>query len=203
MEKATVGLVMAAYNSIGFIEKSLQTVMSQEFTDFACCIVDDGSTDGTNLLARDIVASDGRFIVLDREHLGVSSARNFGARQLPVTKYLSFPDSDDEWRTDALSSLVAAADSFGGVGTHALADEIDELGVPINLGAAAQLRRERFVAGPLRKRAVPLQSPSTFASLVQGCTLYPPVWSSCDARSLKRSADLTNPCGSLKIGIST
>lgn len=174
MRKATVGLVMAAYNSVAFIEKSLQTVMSQEFTDFVCCIVDDGSTDGTNVLARELVAHDGRFIVFDRQHSGVSSARNFGESQLPATKYLSFPDSDDEWRTDALRTLFVASESFGGVGAHALSDEIDENSAPIDPGNAAQHRRERFVAGPLRKRAVPLDSPSTFESLIQGCTLYPP-----------------------------
>jgi glycosyltransferase involved in cell wall biosynthesis len=174
VDNPTVGLVMAAYNSLSFIEESIQSIMNQDFTDFACCIVDDGSTDGTNDVARELVRNDNRFMVVEQHHSGVSAARNFGASQLPETKYLSFPDSDDVWRSDALRTLVESAELFGGVGAHALADEIDSTGAPLEPGVSAQFQRERFVAGYLRKHAVPLDSPSTFESLVQSCTLYPP-----------------------------
>jgi len=174
MEEATVGLVMAAYNSRPFIENSIKTVINQDFTDFVCCIVDDGSTDGTAVVARSLVERDNRFIVVEQVHSGVSVARNFGASQLPSTKYLSFPDSDDEWRPDALRTLVDAAERLGGVGAHALADEIDATGAPHQPGVSARHRRERYVAGYIRKRAVPLDSPSTFQSLLHSCTLYPP-----------------------------
>ena len=85
MEEATVGLVMAAYNSRPFIENSIKTVINQDFTDFVCCIVDDGSTDGTAVVARSLVERDNRFIVVEQVHSGVSVARNFGASQLPST----------------------------------------------------------------------------------------------------------------------
>ncbi len=174
MTSATVGLVMAAYNSSQFVVRSLETVLNQDFTDFTCCVVDDGSTDGTGDLARAFVASDSRFSVIEQDHLGASAARNLGVSELPATKYLGFPDSDDEWRVDALRALVDAADLLGGVGAHGLADEIDATGASIRPGVAAQYRRERFVAGFIRRHAVPIDSPSTFVSLVQSCTLFPP-----------------------------
>ena len=146
MDSATAGLVMATFNSRSFVEESIQSVMNQDFTDFVCCVVDDGSTDGTADFVREVVSEDNRFAVVEQSHAGVSAARNLGASRLPATKYVSFPDSDDLWRPQALRTLIDSAELFGGVGAHALADEIDANGTVLDSGAAA-LRRERFISG--------------------------------------------------------
>ena len=111
---------MAAYNATAYLQEAVEAVMKQDFTDFSCRIVDDGSTDGTADLARRLTAEDSRFVVEEVVHGGQSAARNFGASRLPGTEYLSFPDADDVWRPDALRSLVESADAFDGVGAHAL-----------------------------------------------------------------------------------
>jgi glycosyltransferase involved in cell wall biosynthesis len=172
--KVTVGLVMAAYNSLPYIEESVQSLFDQTFTDFVCCIVDDGSSDGTNVKAQELVARDSRFMFVQQHHSGVSTARNYGVAHLPDTKYLCFPDSDDVWRSEALSDLFLASEQLGGVGAHALCDEIDSTGAPLQSSTAAEFRRQRFIAGILRSQSVPLDCPSTFESIVQSCTFYPP-----------------------------
>jgi glycosyltransferase involved in cell wall biosynthesis len=173
-EQPVVGIVMAAYNAAEYIAEAIVAVVHQELTDFVCCIVDDGSTDGTGDIARRLTDDDHRFMVVGRTRGGVSSARNLGIRQLPPTKYLSFPDADDVWHTDALKVLVEAADALGGAGAHALGDQIDAQGRPYRPGAFIEIGRDRFVSKHLRRHAVPLERPSTFESLVNSCTVYPP-----------------------------
>ena len=99
---------MAAYNATAFLQEAVEAVMKQDFTDFSCRIVDDGSTDGTADLARRLTADDSRFVVEEVVHGGQSAARNFGVSRLPRTEYLSFPDADDVWRTrrPALSGRI-------------------------------------------------------------------------------------------------
>jgi glycosyltransferase involved in cell wall biosynthesis len=173
-EQPVVGVVMAAYNAAPFISEAIRSVVDQEFADFVCYIVDDGSEDGTSDIARSLTADDHRFKVIDQAHGGVSSARNLGVSQLPPTKYLSFPDADDVWHVDALKTLVEAASALGGAGAHALGDQIDAQGRPYRPGSFIEIGRDRFVSKHLRRYAVPLERPSTFESLVHSCTVYPP-----------------------------
>jgi glycosyltransferase involved in cell wall biosynthesis len=165
---------MAAYNAQPFIKRAIDGVRNQDVADFVCCIVDDGSTDGTGDLARQLTAEDPRFIVIEQENQGQAVARNFGMSHLPNSTYVSFPDADDEWHTDALRILIEAADALGGSGSHALADRIDVGGHPLFPGLFAQFGRDRFVTRHLVRRVIPVQAPSTFESLVESCTVYPP-----------------------------
>jgi hypothetical protein len=128
-------------------------------------------------LARALTAHDSRFVVDEVAHGGQSIARNVGVSRLPQTKYLSFPDADDEWHPDALGALIEAADAFGGVGAHALATRIDPDGNPFDEGAFTRYGRDRVVFRGLRKQLVPVHQPSSFATLLCTCTVYPPgVW---------------------------
>jgi glycosyltransferase involved in cell wall biosynthesis len=179
-DKPVVGLVMAAYNARPFLARAIQGVAGQEMADFVCCIVDDGSKDGTGNLARELTAGDTRFMVIHQENGGQASARNHGVSRLPQTKYLNFPDADDVWHPNALRTLVDAADAHGGVGSHALADQVDVNGDPYQAGAFIELGRDRYVTKFFKKYPVPLDSPSTFESLVNSCTAYPPgLWLIC------------------------
>jgi glycosyltransferase involved in cell wall biosynthesis len=176
-EYSRVGLAMAAYNADPYLSIAIKAVKGQDFSDFVCCIVDDGSTDRTAEIAHELTADDDRFSVLTSNHVGVSAARNLGLSQLPVTEYLCFPDADDVWHPEALSTLIGAADESNGVGAHALADEIDADGMPFVRGRFAQFGRDRFIARGVGKVPVPLTMPNTFESLVQSCTVYPAgVW---------------------------
>ena len=165
---------MAAHNAAPFLSEAILSVVDQEFADFVCCIVDDGSEDGTGDIARRLTADDHRFTVIEQAHGGVSAARNLGVSELPPTDFLSFPDADDVWHTDALMMLVEAARDLGGAGAHALGDQIDAEGRPYRPGSFMELGRDRFVSKHLRRYAVPLDRPSTFENLVHSCTVYPP-----------------------------
>ena len=57
-------ILTTAYNCEVFIERSLYSIMSQQFTDFTCYIFDDMSTDNTTKKVEDIIKDDSRFILI-------------------------------------------------------------------------------------------------------------------------------------------
>ncbi|WP_338646047.1 glycosyltransferase family 2 protein [Flavobacterium sp. KS-LB2] len=76
------------------MDDALQSVLHQTYTNWECIIVNDGSPDHTAELSKKWVEKDRRFIYLEKENGGLSSARNAG---LAVSKgdFIQFLDSDD------------------------------------------------------------------------------------------------------------
>lgn len=97
------------YNVQPYVEKCLKSLASQTFDDFEAICVDDGSTDDTLPIARKAVAKDGRFIFLEQENAGQSTARNVGMARASGT-YLLFLDSDDYYEENALAALYERAE---------------------------------------------------------------------------------------------
>jgi glycosyltransferase involved in cell wall biosynthesis len=101
-------VVIATYNRLDVLRRSVASVMAQDEPDFELIIVDD-STDGT----REWLATltDPRIkIILPERRRGVSAARNIGlaAARAPVVAFL---DSDDAYYPRRLSRVLAVMDS--------------------------------------------------------------------------------------------
>lgn len=58
-------ILTTAYNCEPFIERCLYSIMSQQFKDFTCYILDDMSTDGTIKKVKDIIKNDSRFVLIE------------------------------------------------------------------------------------------------------------------------------------------
>jgi glycosyltransferase involved in cell wall biosynthesis len=85
--------------------------------------VDDGSTDKTLSIAKDLMRKDNRIEVIELNHSGVGVARNTAiSRADSQTLFVGFLDSDDVWYPDALQTLVEAVRSNKDcVGSHGVA----------------------------------------------------------------------------------
>ncbi|HMJ71710.1 MAG TPA: glycosyltransferase family A protein [Cyclobacteriaceae bacterium] len=85
-------VVIPTYNREHLIGKTLESILSQTFTDFEVLVVDDGSKDNT----RDAVTSflDPRIKYFKKENGERGAARNFGASHSRGA-YVNFFDSDD------------------------------------------------------------------------------------------------------------
>jgi glycosyltransferase involved in cell wall biosynthesis len=89
-----VSIIVPCYNQDKFIYETLQSVYLQTYINWECIIVNDGSTDNTEEIAKSWEAKDSRFKYYYKNNSGVSNTRNFGISKA-TGDYLQFLDSDD------------------------------------------------------------------------------------------------------------
>lgn len=92
MSNILFSIVIPTYNREKFIVKTIQSVLSQTYTNFELIIVDDGSTDNTEKFVRNIKDKRIKFFKKENEERG--AARNYGTNKAKGD-YITFLDSDD------------------------------------------------------------------------------------------------------------
>jgi glycosyltransferase involved in cell wall biosynthesis len=97
-----VTVVMPAYNASEYLSETIESVLSQTFTNFELLIIDDGSTDNTAEIANHYSHKDRRIKLISQKNQGVSIARNTGI-EIAKGEYIAFLDSDDQWLADKLA----------------------------------------------------------------------------------------------------
>lgn len=101
-----VSIIMPAYNSAGFIEESIRSVLSQTYTDWELFVIDDASTDNTAAIVKDLFLKDRRIKFLQlNENQGTGAARNKGTEAATGT-FIAFLDADDLWIPEKLEIQV-------------------------------------------------------------------------------------------------
>lgn len=106
-----VSIIIPLYNKAPYIKKALETVCSQTYQDWECIIMDDGSTDGSGELAKQVISelSDSRFRLLSQANAGVAAARNNAVKQ-SSGELLCFLDADDWWEPAFIEEMVRFAE---------------------------------------------------------------------------------------------
>lgn len=94
MNNVLISVVIPCYNQGQYLSETLQSVLDQTYPHWECIIVNDGSTDDTDLVAKQWTAKDARFKYIPKENGGLSSARNKGL-DIAIGEYIQFLDSDD------------------------------------------------------------------------------------------------------------
>jgi len=86
---------MPIYNRAGFLTTSVTSVLQQTFTDFELLCVDDGSTDSSVNVIKDLAKTDNRIRLIElKQNEGRCVARNTGI-ELARADWICFLDSDD------------------------------------------------------------------------------------------------------------
>ena len=107
-----VSVIMPAYNSEKYIERSVKSVLSQTHEDLELIVVDDGSTDRTPAILHRLSIGEPRLRYLRTENHGPAEARNAALEIVSEdADFVTFIDADDELLPDALSYALASADS--------------------------------------------------------------------------------------------
>ena len=104
-----VSIIIPVFNRSKHIEKLLVSISKQTYRDFEVICVDDGSTDNTLDIIRSFTREDSRFVCATQKHGGAGAARNRGL-DLARGKYITFMDSDDNYRSELLMQMVTAAE---------------------------------------------------------------------------------------------
>ena len=91
-----VSVIIPTYNRAHLIGRAIKSVLNQTYQDFEIIVVDDGSTDNTELLIKDFQKKDKRIKYVQRkENKGEGAARNTGIK-ISKSPCIAFQDSDDE-----------------------------------------------------------------------------------------------------------
>jgi glycosyltransferase involved in cell wall biosynthesis len=89
-----VSIIVPCYKQAHFLPVTLASVQSQSLKDWECLIINDGSPDDTESVAKSWVEKDERFRYFSKENGGLPSARNFGLVHARG-RFIQFLDSDD------------------------------------------------------------------------------------------------------------
>ena len=103
-----VSVVTVFHDTRAFLAEAIESVLRQSYDDWELLLVDDGSTDGSDAIARDYSERDPRIHYLqhpDRTNLGISASRNLGLASARG-EYVAQLDSDDVWEPTHLDHLV-------------------------------------------------------------------------------------------------
>lgn len=100
-------IVIPTFNRAEAIGGTLSSVIEQDFEDFECIIVDDGSKDYEDLSAVVAAFNDDRIVLISQENGGGGAARNAGILAARG-KWVCFLDSDDAFLPNKLSTIAAA-----------------------------------------------------------------------------------------------
>jgi glycosyltransferase involved in cell wall biosynthesis len=91
-ENAAITVLMPAYNAAPYIAEAIASVLQQSFTHFELLIINDGSTDNTETIIRNI--ADSRIRLINQPHSGVAAALNLGLLNAAAPLIARF-DADD------------------------------------------------------------------------------------------------------------
>lgn len=105
-----VSIVVPVYNAENFIQATVAMVQAQTFEDWELILVENGSTDDTKLILKDLQDNtlDKRIKVIffENEEGGPAPARNKGVQEA-TGRYIAYLDADDVWKRDKLEKELA------------------------------------------------------------------------------------------------
>lgn len=91
---ARLSIIVPVYQVKPYLERCLNSILSQTFTDYEVILVDDGSTDGSQDICDLYADQYEKITVIHKPNGGLSSARNAGI-EAASAEYIMFVDSDD------------------------------------------------------------------------------------------------------------
>ena len=108
----TVSVIVPTFNRAAWLESTVRSALAQTHAPLEIIVVDDGSTDGTEAVARSLPAP---VTYLRQENAGVAAARNAGAR-VARGHWLAFLDCEDLWEPRKLECQLAALNAVPDAG---------------------------------------------------------------------------------------
>ena len=105
MEKYKITVIVPVYNVEKYLDRCVQSVLKQSYTNWECILVDDGSPDRCPQLCDEYEKKDERIRVVHQVNGGLAVARNTGIR-IATGDIITFLDSDDWIEADFFKDIV-------------------------------------------------------------------------------------------------
>ncbi|HNL04843.1 MAG TPA: glycosyltransferase family 2 protein, partial [Bacteroidia bacterium] len=110
-KKPFFSVIMPVYNRAELVKDSIASVLSQRFDDFELICIDDGSTDNTLDVLKEIANKDRRIKLISHQNKGRCAARNNGINAASG-EWIAFLDSDDYYLENHLSVMYQLIQNF-------------------------------------------------------------------------------------------
>ena len=100
-----ISVILPVYNAEKYLEKCIDSVLNQTYSNLELIVVNDGSTDNSLDIIKRYINIDHRVILIDKPNSGQSSCREL-AFGISNGQYLYFIDSDDYMEPQGLKSML-------------------------------------------------------------------------------------------------
>lgn len=104
MNEEKISIIVPVYNVEAYLEKCVESILKQTYTNLEILLVNDGSTDKSGELCDKLALRDHRIRVIHKENGGLSDARNRGIDEAS-SNLIGFIDSDDYIDEDMYETL--------------------------------------------------------------------------------------------------
>lgn len=111
MKHKELDIIVPVYNTEAYLERCLNSILSQTYKDFNILIIDDGSTDSSYDICEYYAKKHDNIKTIHTNNRGLSCARNLGI-QVSESKYVGFIDSDDWIEKFMLEKLIKDAKQY-------------------------------------------------------------------------------------------
>lgn len=124
-----VSTILPVFNGEKFLKQAIDSVLAQDFKDWELIVINDGSSDASEVIVKDFQQADGRIrLVSNRENLGLVASLN-RCLDMAGGEFIARLDSDDIWSLpDKLSRQVdflRRNAGYGLVGTWAQVTDLN------------------------------------------------------------------------------
>lgn len=107
-----ISVIVPVYKVEQYLDRCVESILAQTFSDFELILVDDGSPDNCPKMCDEWAKKDNRIVVIHKQNGGLSDARNAGIDWVfdnSLSQWITFVDSDDWVPVNALKFLVDSA----------------------------------------------------------------------------------------------
>jgi glycosyltransferase involved in cell wall biosynthesis len=110
VSNALVSVVIPVYNGEQYLEKTVESILAQDYKNIELILVNDGSSDNSAAIMKALEDKDSRVKPFYNENGGVAYARNFGINQAKG-EFVAFCDQDDLWLPSKISKQIPLFDN--------------------------------------------------------------------------------------------
>lgn len=126
-DEPLISVVLPVYNAEKYVREAVESVLAQTFSNFELIVINDGSTDRSGSILRDLAAVDRRVVLVDRPNGGLVSALNEGIK-LARAGLIARMDADDIVMPDRFAEQyrrMSDAPELGAIGSFILIVDAD------------------------------------------------------------------------------
>ncbi|MFQ3189793.1 MAG: glycosyltransferase involved in cell wall biosynthesis [Paraglaciecola sp.] len=140
-----VSVIIPMFNAQNFILETLKNLFLQTFNDFEVVIINDGSTDNSFSLVKQV--DDPRIVLIEQKNSGVSVARNTAIMHARG-EFVAFLDADDLWHTAKLDIQVKQLEHHPDIDfcytDRDLFDDIEDLNLSVEVDSDSIEKQQLF-----------------------------------------------------------